>query len=141
LHQRRERTVCALTLNPNAAPDRIAGGAARKAIMDPDEMMEAPAEVPQLPPEMPSMLAPGEQAIPLKALAQPNDEEQVQTPAEGDSVTFSVDATVIRIEGDKAIIKASAINGTPLDEEPAESPAMDEQEGSDLRAMAQQSSM
>ena len=55
--------------------------------------------------------------VPLSALAQPDDKEQMQTPSEGDSVSLQVDATILSIQGDTAIIKPSAINGQPLDED------------------------
>ena len=91
---------------------------------------------------MPPMATPGEVAVPLKSLAQPDDKEQVQTPAEGDAVNFSVDATVTRIEGETAYVKVSAVNGTPIEDEAAEpAPDMDMQEGADLRSMAANAGM
>lgn len=108
--------------------------------MPPDEQLptipDDGAEPSPMPP-MPSTAQPGEVAVPLKSLAQPDDKEQVQTPAEGDAVNFTVDATVTRIEGETAFVKVSAVNGNPLEEEAAEpAPDMDLQEGADLRAMA-----
>ena len=91
---------------------------------------------------MPPTATPGEVAVPLKSLAQPDDKEQVQTPTEGDAVNFTVDATVTRIEGDTAFVKVSAVNGNPVDDEAAE-PAADPdlQEGADLRSMAANAGM
>ena len=60
---------------------------------------------------------PGELPIPLEALQQPDDSEQMQTPGEGDSVSFQVDAIVTRVEGEMAYVKPSAVNGHPLPEE------------------------
>lgn len=80
--------------------------------------------------------------VPLTALAQPDDQEAMQTPSVGDSVSFQVDATITRIEGDQAFVKPTAINGTPLDNTD-KSPTPDDQdaeEGSDLQAQASQMS-
>ena len=77
--------------------------------------------------------------MPLKALAQPDDKEQLQTPAEGDSGSMTVDYTVLRIVGDQAFVQPTAVNGTSLDEEAAETPGdPDEAEGAALRDLAQQ---
>jgi hypothetical protein len=54
--------------------------------------------------------------IPLSALAQPDDTEKMVQPAEGDSVSFTVDATISRIVGGVAFVKPSAVNGKPLSE-------------------------
>lgn len=100
---------------------------------------ETTSEGSDIPPMMPPTAAPGELAVPLKALAQPDDAEQVNPPAQGDPVTFTVDATVTRIDGEMAYIKATAINGVELEDEAAEPAGLpDEQEGADLRAMAEQ---
>ena len=77
-------------------------------------------------------------------LAQPDDKEQMQTPAVGDSGTMTVDFTVTRVEGDNAYIKPNAINGQQIEAEegegtPGEEEA-DAQEGSDLRGQAEQMS-
>lgn len=85
-----------------------------------------------------------EVCIPLKALAQPDDQDQVQTPAVGDSVNFSTDGTITRIDGDNAYVKASAVNGVPLDDGSDEVQNPDSQtpdsEGTDLQGIAQQMS-
>ena len=79
--------------------------------------------------------------VPLASLAQPDDSEQMQTPAVGDSGTMQVDYEVVSITGDQACVKPSAINGKPLGGE--ETPTPDDQgeepgdEGDDLRAQAQ----
>jgi len=57
---------------------------------------------------------PGEYAVPLTSLAQPDDQEAMQTPGQGDSVSFQVDATITQIVGEQAFVKPMAINGTPL---------------------------
>lgn len=107
--------------------------------MDPEnpEVLDSAPMAEEMPP-MPAMPgAPGELAVPLKALAQPDDTEKVITPAEGDTVSFTVDATLVRIEGDKAIIRPTAVNGTELEAEAAETPESDETEGAELRTMAE----
>jgi hypothetical protein len=79
--------------------------------------------------------------VPLASLAQPDDTEKMNTPAEGDSVSMQVDATILSIQGDVAIIQPVAINGKPLGEEAGENPnAADEQEGAELQGLAQQMS-
>lgn len=81
--------------------------------------------------------------IPLAALAQPNDKEQMNTPGEGDAVTFQVDAVIDSVNGDTAYVKPSAVNGTPLEADDsapdptAQEDAGDLQEGSALRDQAQ----
>lgn len=84
--------------------------------------------------------------VPLSALAQPNNQEQMQTPQEGDAITFQVDATIDSINGETAYVKPSAVNGTPLeadDNEPSpddESQEPDDGEGAALRGQADQMS-
>jgi len=73
---------------------------------------------------------PGELPVPLVALQQPDDSEQMQTPGEGDSVSFQVDAVITRVEGDCAYVKPSAVNGHPLPEE-GEEPQDDGEQGED----------
>lgn len=80
--------------------------------------------------------------VPLAALSQPDDQEQMQTPGQGDSITFQVDAVVDSINGETAYVKPSAVNGTPLapDDEPdpeGDPNAADDQEGQDLQQAAQ----
>lgn len=84
--------------------------------------------------------SPGELPIPIAALQQPDDSEQMQTPGEGDSVSFQVDAVITRIEGDCAYVKPSAVNGTPLPKDDAGQPPEDADvaEGQTLRQTALQ---
>jgi hypothetical protein len=59
-------------------------------------------------------------------------------PEQGDQVSFTVEGTVSRIEGDKIYVEAATANGVPMPaaaEEPAE---MDDD---DLRGMAEKSDM
>lgn len=64
--------------------------------------------------------------VPLASLATPDDSEQMQTPAVGDSGTMSVDYIVKSITGDQACVEPSAVNGKPLDGEGDETPTPDD---------------
>jgi hypothetical protein len=55
-------------------------------------------------------------SVPLDSL-----EQDGTPPAEGDSVSFSVDGTVQSIDGDNATVKIEAINGDPTSGEQDES--------------------
>jgi len=79
-------------------------------------------------------------SVPLSFLAQPDDQEQMQTPAKGDTGSMTVDYTVLDIQGDNALVQPSAVNGNDLGADQAETPDPDAQEGSDLQAMAGQMS-
>lgn len=85
-----------------------------------------------------------EVCVPLKALAQPDEQDQMQTPAEGDSGSMQVDYVITRIEGENAYIKPMSINGTDLEAEKEENnegevPA-DTAEGNALREEAEKMS-
>lgn len=87
----------------------------------------------------------GEVCVPLKALTQPDQQDQMQTPAVGDSGTMTVDYIVTRIEGDNAYVKPNSVNGTALDDGEADEPTPDSEggpdegddEGDTLRSQAQ----
>lgn len=86
---------------------------------------------------------PGCQEIPLASLSQPDNSEAMQTPEVGDSGTMQVDFIVKGINGDSAYVKATAINGKPVegDEPDADDMAdQSDQEGDNLRDQAQQMS-
>lgn len=57
-----------------------------------------------------------EVCVPLKALQQPDENEEMQTPSQGDTVSLTVDAAITRIEGDKAYVKPMSVNGIQLDD-------------------------
>lgn len=84
--------------------------------------------------------------VPLSSLAQPDNSEQMQTPAKGDTISLQVDAIIQNVQGEVAYIQPLAVNGQSLDEENEQpSPedddqSSDAQEGSDLQGMAQQMS-
>lgn len=78
-----------------------------------------------LPPEMNELMAPAapaEQAVALAALQQPDDSEQLVTPEPGDLVSYTVEGTVSRVEGDKAFVTVETINGQPVAESAPEAP-------------------
>lgn len=76
-----------------------------------------------------------EDCIPVSLLAMPDEGEQMQTPAVGDKVSYNIDGTVTRIEGDQAYIKRDAINGQKVD---GAEPKTEESEMAELEQMATQ---
>lgn len=70
--------------------------------------------------------------VPLDALSQPNEQEQMEAPEQGDSGTMQVEFTVSRIEGETAFIRPTAINGKPIEgsaqEEATETPGQEQGE-------------
>lgn len=73
-----------------------------------------------------------EDCIPLAALSMPDEQEQMQPPAEGDKVNYSVDGIVTRIDGENAYVRKTSVNGTKV--EGAVPPPKDEM--SELEGMA-----
>lgn len=71
-----------------------------------------------MPPQIPGMDDQSQdgavQAVPLAALSQPDESDSMQTPQVGDAISMTVDATVVKITGDTAFIRPTAINGTSL---------------------------
>lgn len=59
-----------------------------------------------------------EQCVPIGALATVDESDAPSQPAVGDRVTYQVEGAVTRIEGDKAFVRPSAINGEPVQEAP-----------------------
>lgn len=94
--------------------------------------------MPPTPPALPPTGGGSELPVPLSSLAQPDDTEQMQSPAQGDTITFTVEATISRIDGETAYVKPSSINGNPLDESADETQNPDEAEGAGLRQEAEQ---
>lgn len=80
--------------------------------------------------------------IPLSALAQPNQEDVMETPGAGDTITFTVDGTLDKVDGDYGLVTPNAVNGKPLEEEAQEPTPEDttDTEGDDLQNEAQQMS-
>jgi hypothetical protein len=68
-------------------------------------------------------MASTEQCVPLESLAMPEEGEQMANPEVGDVVSYTVEGKVTRIEGGKAYVEPTAINGKPMSEK--EEPAGD----------------
>lgn len=72
--------------------------------------------------------------VPLQALAQPDDSEQLQAPEIGDTGSATFDYVVESIEGDMACIRPVSLNGTDLEAEKKEAeeapsePSLEDQE-------------
>jgi hypothetical protein len=54
-------------------------------------------------PETTEPMDEGTVCVPLASLAQPDDKEQMNTPAEGDAVSLQVDAQVVKVDGEKRL--------------------------------------
>lgn len=81
-----------------------------------------------------------EQCVPVAALAMPDDQEQMAPPEVGDKVSYQVEGTVTRVEGDEAYVQPESINGQEVGPKEAE-PTPDEQDQADyqdLQGAAQQ---
>lgn len=79
-----------------------------------------------------------EVCVPLKALQQPDENEEMQTPSNGDTVSLTVEAAITRIEGDKAYIKPMSVNGVQLDDSGEPQEDGEAAEGDALRQEAMQ---
>jgi hypothetical protein len=97
-------------------PDFLAGG-------EPD----MPAAAPAAAPEMKS----NEICVPTSALAMPDEGEQLTNPEEGDIVTLQVEGKVSRVEGDKAYVTPSSVNGQDVGAEEDEPRSPEEQDMTD----------
>ncbi len=87
--------------------------------MDPKDMQMMDAAMSDKPDTTEPQMGAEEVCIPLKALSQPDDSDVMVTPEAGDSVTFSTDAVITRIDGENAYLKPSAINGQPIGKDAA----------------------
>jgi hypothetical protein len=58
-----------------------------------------------------------EDCIPLNILAMPDEGDQMQEPAVGDQVQYSVEGKVTRIEGGQAYVQKTAVNGQKIEDE------------------------
>lgn len=72
--------------------------------------------------------------VDLQSLSMPDEDDQMQAPAVGDMVQANIEGTVSRIEGDKAYVMMSAVNGQKVKEQGPAPTDMDEE--STLRQMA-----
>lgn len=79
-----------------------------------------------------------EMCVALKSLALPDEGDNLQNPTIGDVVNFTVDGKITRIEGDKAYIEPTAVNGEPVSEaEETEGPSLDDQQAALSQQAAQ----
>lgn len=92
-----------------------------------------------IPPELsaPMMPAANEQRVPLAALQQPDDTEQMITPEVGDMVTYTVEGRVARVEGETASVTVESVNGKPIHSEGEALPQQRPTEGG-LQALEQE---
>lgn len=112
--------------------------------MPPDDETEDPAAPPDMPPEAPETggepdgdgMAPGLLCVPLEALGQPDEHDQVNTPEVGDKGQASIEYSVAKIEGPNAYLKLDAINGKTIEE--PQGPPTDDAEQAQLSQMAAQ---
>src|SRR5436853_7861392 len=82
--------------------------------------------------EKPAQASAGEVCIPSKALAMPDENEQMANPTPGDPVTFQVEGKVTRVVGENTYVKPTSVNGEPLDAKAAEEkPAEQSQDDKD----------
>jgi len=73
--------------------------------------------------------------VDLDSLSMPDEQEKMQAPEVGDKVQANIEGEVTRIEGNKAYVKMTAVNGQKVDDTAASSDADEE---ASLQAMAQQ---
>jgi hypothetical protein len=73
--------------------------------------------------------------VSLDALSQPNEGDQLETPAVGDKIQASIEGTVKAIEGGNAVVTLTAVNGQPVAPEAAE--PTDAGQLQELQSMAQ----
>jgi hypothetical protein len=59
----------------------------------------------------PASTSSSEQAVPVGALAMPDDQQQMTDPEPGDVVTYEVTGKVARVEGGTAYVRPEKING------------------------------
>jgi hypothetical protein len=84
------------------------------------------SDTPPMPQDpMLSMMGANEQCVPVAALQQPDDSEQLVTPEVGDAVSYTVEGKISRIEGDKAYVTVETANGKPIAEK-TEEPSADD---------------
>lgn len=58
----------------------------------------------------------GTMTVPVAALAVPGEDNAPSTPQVGDRVSYQVDGVVESVNGDQAEVRASAINGQPVED-------------------------
>lgn len=80
------------------------------------ETMNEGSDIPPTPNPAPKPKAPmGPQiSVPLKSLAMPGEDEQMNTPGMGDVVEFHAQGKVASIQGDNAMVALETVNGDPV---------------------------
>jgi hypothetical protein len=76
--------------------------------------------------------------VSVDALAQAGEDDQLETPQVGDKVQASIEGEVLSIEGGKAVVEVTHVNGEEVAEdepEAAEEPG-EEQQFNELKGMA-----
>lgn len=76
--------------------------------------------------------------VDLSALSMPDEQDQMQPPAVGDLVQANIEGKVDSIQGDKAYVTMTAVNGQPVEDEDEGPSDNDEQEMANLQGMAEQ---
>lgn len=75
-----------------------------------------------------------EVCVDTAALAMPDEGDNMTPPAVGDKVQMNIEGEVSRMEGNKAYVTMTAVNGQEVKAEQA--PASDDQQFSELQGMA-----
>lgn len=55
-----------------------------------------------------------EQCVPVKALAVPEEGEQLVAPEVGDRVSYTIEGKVTRVEGEQAYVQPETVNGEAI---------------------------
>ncbi len=74
-------------------------------------------------------------AVPIAALSEPDEQEQMTPPTVGDKGSSQIDYTVTRVEGETAYCTIDAINGTAIGKAQAKAPT-DADQFAELEGMA-----
>jgi hypothetical protein len=82
-----------------------------------ETMSEGSALPPEMPPDLMAMPSAHEQRVPVAALQQPDDQEQLVTPEVGDMVSYTVEGRVTRLDGETAVVTVESANGKPIQRE------------------------
>lgn len=61
------------------------------------------------------MMQGNELCVPTEALAASDENDEMVTPADGDTVSLQIEGRVVRTEGGKSYIQPVSVNGEPMD--------------------------
>lgn len=70
-----------------------------------------------------------EMCVSTDALAMPDEQEQMEPPAVGDTVSFTVEGKVSRVEGGNSYVTPEMVNGKPVAAEAGEAAPPDDMGG------------